>query len=59
MLINSWLCSWGHCEGFCFYDNRTLFNDYNLLGMDGVHLSRRVQGIFGSRLANLVWLALN
>ncbi|GAB0204056.1 hypothetical protein GRJ2_002871200 [Grus japonensis] len=57
MHINSWLRSWCHHEGFGFYDNGTFF-DYNLLERDGIHLSRRGKGIFGSRLANLVKQAL-
>jgi len=55
--INSWLCGWCHHEGFGFYDNGTFFNDYNLLERDG--MSRKGKGIFGNRLANLVWRALN
>lgn len=46
-------------EGFGFYDNRTLFDDYNLLGSNGIYLSRRGNGIFNSRLAKLVMWALN
>jgi len=45
-------------EGMFFNDKGTFFNDYNLLGRDGIHLSRRGKGIFGSRLAKLVWGAL-
>ena len=41
------------------HDNGTFFNDYNLLERDGIHLSRKGKGIFGNRLANLVWRALN
>jgi len=48
-----------HHEGFGFYANGTFFNDYNLLERDGTHLSRKGESIFGSRLANLVWRALN
>jgi len=59
MSINSWLCGWCHCESFGFCDNRTFCNDYNLLESDGTHLSRRGEGIFGNRLASLVWRALN
>lgn len=36
-LVPSW--------GFDIYDKRTFFNDYNLLGRDGIHMSRRGQGI--------------
>ncbi|GAB0210389.1 hypothetical protein GRJ2_003504700 [Grus japonensis] len=57
--INSWLRVWCHREGFGFYDNGTFYDDYNLLERDGIHLSRRGKGIFGSRLANLVKRALN
>jgi len=39
--------------------NGTFFNDYNLLGRDGIYLSRRGKGFCGSSLANLVWQALN
>ena len=59
MQINFWLRGWCHREGFGFYDNGTFFDDYSLLGRDGIHLSRRGKGIFGSRLANLVRWALN
>ena len=59
MQINFWLCGWCRREGFGSYDNRTFFDDYSLLGRDGIHLSRRGKGIFGSRLANLVRWALN
>jgi len=59
MSINSWLRGWCRREGFGFYDNRTFFNDYNLLERDGIHPSRKGKGIFGNRLANLVWRALN
>ena len=59
MQINFWLCGWCCREGFGFYDNGTFFNDYSLLGRDGIHLSRRGKGIFGSRLPNLVRRALN
>jgi len=54
MHINSWLHGWCCREGFDFYDNRTFFSDYNLLGRDGIHLSRRGRGILGSRLCNMV-----
>jgi len=37
----------------------TFFNDHNLLERDGTHLPRGGKGIFGSRLASLVWRALN
>ena len=59
MQINFWLRGWCCREGFGFYDNETFFDDYSLLGRDGIHLSRRGKGIFGSRLANLVRQALN
>jgi len=59
MGINSWLHGWCCREDFAFYDNGTFFNDYNLLERDGTHLSRRGKGIFGSRLPNLLWRALN
>ena len=59
MNINSWLRGWCCHEGFCFYDKGMFFNDNNLLGRDGNHLSRRGKGIFGSRLINMVWRALN
>jgi len=57
MNINFWLHDSCRHEGF--YYNGTFFNDYNLLGRDGIHLSSRDKGIFGSRLANLVGWALN
>lgn len=41
--INFWLCGWYHHEGFGFYDNRTFFADYNLLGRDGIYLSRKAR----------------
>ncbi|XP_040977090.1 uncharacterized protein LOC121232754 [Aquila chrysaetos chrysaetos] len=53
MQINFWLRGWCRCEGFGFYDNGTFFDDYSLLGRDGIHLSRRGKGIFGSSLAGL------
>jgi len=59
MSINSWLRGWCCREGFGFYDSGTFFNDYNLLERDEIHLSRKGKGIFGNRLANLVWRALN
>ena len=59
MQINFWLHGWCHCEGFGFYDNKIFFDDNSLLGRDGIHLSRRGNGIFDSRLANLVRRALN
>ena len=59
MYINSWLHGWCHREGFGFYDNGVFFNDNNMLGRDGIHLSKRGKGIFSSRLANLVRRALN
>jgi len=59
MNINSWICGWCHHEDLGFYDNKILFSDCNLLGRVGIHLSRKGKGIFGSRLANFVWRALN
>jgi len=56
---SSWLHGWCRRECFGFYVNGTFFNDYNLLERDGTHLSRRDKGIFGNKLANLVWRALN
>lgn len=58
MQINFCLCGWCFCEGFAFFDNRTFFYDYSLLGRDGIYLSRRGKVIFGSRLANLARWAL-
>jgi len=55
MNINSWFHGW--CNQECF--NGTFFNDYNLLGMDVIHLSRKGKGIFGIRLVDLVWRALS
>ncbi|GAB0198251.1 mitochondrial enolase superfamily member 1 [Grus japonensis] len=49
MRINSWLRGWCLHESFGFYDNGTFFDDSNLLERDGIHLSRRGKGIFGSR----------
>ena len=57
--INSWLRGWCHREGFGFYDNWVFFNDDNMLGRDGVHLPKKGNRIFSSRLANLVRQALN
>jgi len=59
MGINSWLHGWCRHEGFGFYDNGTFFNDNNPLKRHGTHLSRKGKGIFGNRLASLVWRALN
>ncbi|KAM6036240.1 uncharacterized protein LJ206_001286 [Theristicus caerulescens] len=53
MHSNSWLRGWCHREGFGFYDNEAFFDDYNMLGRDGIHLSRRRKGSFSNRLANL------
>jgi len=57
--IKSRLHGWCHREGFGFYDNKTFFSDYKMLGRDGIHLSTRSKRIFGSRLLNLGWQALN
>jgi len=54
MNMNSWLRGWCHREGYGFYDNGTSFSDYNVLGKNGFHLSRRRKRIFGNRLFNLV-----
>lgn len=43
----------------CWPENRTFFDDCSLLGRDGIHLSGRRRMIFGSRLDNLVSMALN
>lgn len=58
MHINSWQHGWCQCKGFGFYGNGTFYKDYNLLGEDGIHLSRRGRSIFCGRLANLVRWAL-
>lgn len=54
MQINYQLCDWCLHEGFGFYDNGRFFGDYSLLERDGIHLSRRDEGIFGNRLANML-----
>jgi len=59
MVINSWFSGWCLREGFGFYDNGKFSNDYILLERDGTHLSRKGKGIFGNRLDNLLWRALN
>lgn len=59
MQISFWLHGWGCFESFGFHENRTFCDDYCLLGRDGIHLSRRGKGIFGSRLATLWRWALN
>jgi len=56
--INSWLHGWSRYKGLGFSDRGTFFNDYNQLERDEIHLSRKGKGIFGNRLANLVWRAL-
>lgn len=47
------LCGWWQHKGFGFY-NGNFYEDYNLLGRDGIYLSRRGTEIFGNRLTNLV-----
>jgi len=59
MQINFWLGGWYHHGGFGFYDSGTFFDDYSLLGRNGIPLSIRGRGIFVSRLANFVRQALN
>lgn len=54
MQISYRLCGWCLHEGFGFYDNGRFFGDYSLLERDGIHLSRRDKGIFGSRQASFV-----
>jgi len=44
---------------FFFYNRRTFFNEYNLLGRDEICLPRRNRRIFTRRLADLVNCALN
>lgn len=39
--IITWLCGWCCHQGFGFHDHRTLFDDYNLLGRDGIQLTRK------------------
>lgn len=50
---------WCLCKGFYFYDDGTFYQDYNLLGTNGIHLSGRDRVVFGSTLANIVRQALN
>lgn len=59
MHISSWLRGWCWHEGSSFYDNGTFYEVYNLLEMEGVHLSSTGKAIFGSRLANLTRQTLN
>jgi len=57
--INSWLRVWCRHKGFGLYDKGTFFNDHELLERDGIHPSGRGKGILGSRLVNLMGMALN
>ena len=54
MQINTWLCVWCYGQGFGFHGHGTLFDDFNLLGRDRNHLTRKGKGIFGNMLANVV-----
>lgn len=58
MHIDFWLHGWFCSEGLGDYDNRIFFDEYSLLERNGIHLSRRVKGIFGSRLTSSVRWAL-
>lgn len=59
MQNNFWLSGWCCQDRFGFYDSGTSFHDYRLLSRDGIRLSRRHKGIFGSRLSNLMRWVLN
>lgn len=43
MQINTWL----QHQGFGFYDHKTFFDEYNLLGRGGIHLSRKGRQMLG------------
>lgn len=43
MQINTWL----QHQGFGFYDHKTFFDEYNLLGRGGIHLCRKGRQVLG------------
>ncbi|XP_068782230.1 uncharacterized protein [Struthio camelus] len=51
--VNSWLRRWCWQQGFGFYDHGTLFEDQQLMGRDGIHLTKRGTRVFANRLASL------
>ncbi|XP_068784552.1 uncharacterized protein [Struthio camelus] len=57
--VNNWLrhCCWQQGFGFC--DHGTLFEDQQLMGRDGIHLTKRGRRVFANRSASLVRRALN
>lgn len=59
MQINTWLSGWWYGWDFGLYGLRMLFDDYNLLGRDGIHLTRNGRRIFVNWLESVVKWALN
>lgn len=57
--VNNQLCHLCWQQGFGFYNHRTLFEDPQLMGIDGIHLSKWGTRTFAYRLANLLMGALN
>lgn len=49
----------GACARVLSFMTMGIYEDYNLLGRDEIHLTRRHRAILGSRLANPVRQALN
>ncbi|XP_074822485.1 steryl-sulfatase isoform X2 [Natator depressus] len=56
--VNEWLRRWCRRKGFGFFDHGMVFQE-GVLGRDGLHLTKRGNSIFASRLANLARRALN
>ncbi|XP_068023760.1 uncharacterized protein [Melanerpes formicivorus] len=56
--INNWLRGWCQQQNFGFFDQGT-FTALNLLGPDGVQLSRRGKRVLALELAGLIRRALN
>ncbi|XP_059573298.1 uncharacterized protein LOC132244815 [Alligator mississippiensis] len=57
--VSQHLWSWCRQAGLGFLDNDPCFWVGDLLGWDGLHLSRKGKRVFSSRLADLVQQALN
>ncbi|KFV62420.1 hypothetical protein N307_01705, partial [Dryobates pubescens] len=57
--INNWLRGWCQQWNFDFFDHRETFTAPNLLGPDGMQLSRRGKRVLALELAGLIRRALN
>ncbi|KFV69245.1 hypothetical protein N307_12034, partial [Dryobates pubescens] len=57
--INKWLREWCQRKNFGFFDHGATFTAPDLLGPDGVHLSRRGKRVLALELAGLIRRALN